>query len=297
MEVLLRCCRGVPEGSLLSVRAAHSRRQAPVQPERALPFPLEAFACAELQVDLLVVLGRACLALQSATNRYTVEFDSPSSDEVISCELEVHRGFGCAEMHAGNDCSEKAPHPAAGGGHLPRRHAAALSAQKYMETHGLVQAVQAAMETTMSKWSEDPITFLVDCLLAYTPPAVSGEAPSPTAVSAPSPPPAEVAAAALATAGDLAEDEDAAAAAAAAGGGSDGFLMESAVRMLPKRRPRGGGVGGLRRGCRVWDPYHAASGQQRHRWRWQLCWQRGRCRPRCAGTNSAATAAAALVVR
>lgn len=166
-------CDGIPKDCMLSVRAGYTRRQAPLELGRPLKFPVEAASCDEIQVDILALLGRAKLAIKAVTDRYDVHLEPPSGSNKMSCEMEVRRAsstavtsakFAGSKSQSANKRPTTAGTRATGGTTSSRRHEAAMSAQKYMERHGLVLAVQQAMQVTVSHQPDDPIIYMADQL-------------------------------------------------------------------------------------------------------------------------------------
>lgn len=174
MDIYVHRCDGIPDGSMLSVRAGHTRRQAPLELGRPLKFPAEVSACDEIQVDILALLGRAKLAIRPATDRYDVFLEPASGRSTMSCEMEVRRAPNVAATPTRPPGSRppsatKRPQTAGlsrtSGCTSSRRHEVAMSAQKYMERHGLVLAVQQAMQVTVSDRPDDPLTCMANQLL------------------------------------------------------------------------------------------------------------------------------------
>lgn len=176
MEVHVHHHDGIPEGSMLSVRAAHTRRQAPLEVGKPLRFPDEVSRCNELQVDVLAVLGRAKLLLQPGTGRYGVQLEPSTGGAQMTCDIEVRREHFCdvaphvAPCLATRSDASQAPAPGSGGarGRL-RSHQVAAEAQKsahdYMDRHCLVQAVQAAMQATINERPVEPLLFIANRLV------------------------------------------------------------------------------------------------------------------------------------
>jgi len=172
MEVILHDCHGIPEGSILSVRAGSNRRQAPLEIGKALRFPVDAGG--DLQVDILAVLGRSKIHLDPSSKRYLVQLDSGSSRS-MNCDLEVRHNEEKAEGATDLPLVKVPARKTQAAGKAldavkERSHSkhqqAAMSAQRYMEKHQLVPAVQAAMQETVSRRPEDPLTAMAEFLLA-----------------------------------------------------------------------------------------------------------------------------------
>lgn len=142
---------------MLSVRAGNIRRQAPLEFGRPLRFPAESTACEEIQVDILALLGRGKLDLRSATGTYDVHLDPINGHPTMSCEMEVR----CKPRAT----ASRPPAGLTAGCKSSRRHEAVMSATKYMESCGLVLAVQQAMHMTVTDRPDDPLKYMADQLL------------------------------------------------------------------------------------------------------------------------------------
>ncbi|CAE8623229.1 unnamed protein product [Polarella glacialis] len=180
MEVLLCQWQGVPDGSLVSVRAGHLRRQAPVEAGRTLKFSSEVAGSRELQVEILAVIGRAKLSLAPSTERYSLGFETgklAEGEESMRCEVQVHQSLSpkrpcesAPHLHGGDkpevaEVKQSLERSRSQHSDHSRRHETALSAQKYMEHHDLVRVLQVVMKATVSLRPEDPFSHLAQQLM------------------------------------------------------------------------------------------------------------------------------------
>jgi len=165
---------------MLSVRAGHTRRQAPFEPGRPLKFPLEVATGSEIQVDILAILGRAKLTLTPGTDRYVLQLESTCEKRKMSCEVEVRNNninsirddtlatppkpIGTRPSNGATD-RKRPPSTTTGRTSSSRRHDNAISVQRYMERHRLVEAMQSALKATVSDRPEDPFTYMANRLL------------------------------------------------------------------------------------------------------------------------------------
>lgn len=159
MDFRVQRSNGIPEGSLLSVRAGHVRRQVPLEIGRPLKFPVESAACDEIQVDILALLGKARLAIVPATDRYDIHLDPGFGNSEMSCEVEVRRAASTPSAVKACAGATRAKESSS------RRHEAALGAHKYMERHGLVPAVQQALHATVKNRPDEPLAYMANQLL------------------------------------------------------------------------------------------------------------------------------------
>lgn len=79
---------------MLSVRAGQTRRQGTLEIGKTLKFPAEVATCSEIQVDILVVCGRARLSLTPGSAKYHLQLTSKDGGCDMSCDLEVLRAVG-----------------------------------------------------------------------------------------------------------------------------------------------------------------------------------------------------------
>lgn len=83
MEVSLFEAKGLPEGSVLSVRAGNTRRQAPIPLQGPLRFPSLPFNAKQFKLDIMRTLGSAKCEIKAAKEleSYSVLIDMPDGDQ------------------------------------------------------------------------------------------------------------------------------------------------------------------------------------------------------------------------
>mmetsp|Transcript_126326 Transcript_126326/g.229351 ORF Transcript_126326/g.229351 Transcript_126326/m.229351 type:complete len:1459 (-) Transcript_126326:350-4726(-) len=173
MEVNVLRHGGVPEGSVLSIRAGTVRRQAPVSSGRTFKFPgkLEN----PLKVDVFSQIASGYIVVRPGAENYKVSFaDNPS----ITCELEVKDSSSSSA--APSPQPPEIEEPA-----VKRQEAAAASAKDYLEQHAILEFFQAVLQTVIKEKPDDPYAAMArHFLCGYN---SAGEAAAPADVE-PAPP-------------------------------------------------------------------------------------------------------------
>lgn len=180
MDVLLHHCHGVPEGSILSVRAGSTRRQAIIQPGRPIHFAQVDSHIGEIQVDILQLLGRAKLILTPETNRYDIQCGPECGKMPMTCELEVRTtGADDSCRPLGTPTKVRLPEkvlPPSSNSTAPfcGGPAKAIKAKKYMEKHRLEEVAHSVVQAAMQERPEDPLSFMARKLLVAAEAASKG---------------------------------------------------------------------------------------------------------------------------
>jgi len=197
MDILVNSCDGFPEDSMLSVRAGNVvKRQAPMEPGKPIKFPWDAvrgpggdLTINEVTVEVLAVLGRAKLMVDSHTDKcglsfQATAFNSSCENRKTTCDLEVRmvkgeipvpskaqlvtkplvtHGLRSGSGSAVTASTEK--RTASRGRAAGHRHTHAISAQKYMNQHQLLEAMHSALQAAVSDRPEDPLMHMAHKLM------------------------------------------------------------------------------------------------------------------------------------
>mmetsp|Transcript_36587 Transcript_36587/g.105176 ORF Transcript_36587/g.105176 Transcript_36587/m.105176 type:complete len:650 (+) Transcript_36587:101-2050(+) len=151
MEVIVQRVEGAPGGSQIGIRAGHARKQVVAESQKVMRFPWEVSDCGKLQVEFLAVLGRASIALEPDKELYSFEIEPSGACQGIKADVKVRRtAIEPPPTHG----PQAAPPPS------NRRPQQAVAANLYMEKHGLMEAVQKAITTTVEQRPEDPVMYL-----------------------------------------------------------------------------------------------------------------------------------------
>jgi len=151
MEVSLVARGTVPEDAVLSVRAGTIRRQAAVGSGRSFRFPKSAIKENPLKVDILQQIGSAYLVLKPGEDQYKLKFNN----EGLNCEVGVKTLADGEE--ASPDPEAKKSDSTAG---------SAKEAKDYLETHQVLQFVQAVLQTVIKDKPADPWSYIANHFLS-----------------------------------------------------------------------------------------------------------------------------------
>lgn len=162
MEVTLAESENLPEGCLLSIRAGTTRRQAPADPDKfVLRFPKGQLHADMFKVDALMPIGNAVLGLEPGRDRYDVSFGNKDGlDLAMKVTLlirEAVQAAGETSTPVAPDRVEAAGSPAAT---ASRRHRLAVSAQSYLNRHGLLKWAQVLFQELIKDQPDDPWAYI-----------------------------------------------------------------------------------------------------------------------------------------
>eukprot|EP00440_Ansanella_granifera_P005549 gb/GFBE01006028.1/.p1 GENE.gb/GFBE01006028.1/~~gb/GFBE01006028.1/.p1 ORF type:complete len:303 (+),score=78.59 gb/GFBE01006028.1/:1-909(+) len=152
MELEVTCHHGIPETSVISIRAGSTRRQAHLsQLDRPFKFPIKPEECSTLKVDILDLSGTARLACAPGVSEYTIPMESPVEGEApTGMEVAVKMtplGGGKASTAAHDE-------------EQSRDKKKEEAAKAYLEKHGLTSFMQFLIQSLMKDKPEDPYAFL-----------------------------------------------------------------------------------------------------------------------------------------
>lgn len=159
MEVQVIHAENVPEGSLLSIRAGTTRRQAGADPQQRFRFPKGQEAVSDpLKIDVLSPLGGSRLVLKGGEERYTVPIKSADGSRTMNITLEVKGAVvnGMKLPSAIPSPIKESQEKGEGG----RRHLAALQAREYLDEHSVLQVVQSLLQDICKKRPKDPWQYM-----------------------------------------------------------------------------------------------------------------------------------------
>eukprot|EP00929_Paragymnodinium_shiwhaense_P076281 TRINITY_DN39189_c0_g1_i5.p1 TRINITY_DN39189_c0_g1~~TRINITY_DN39189_c0_g1_i5.p1 ORF type:complete len:1170 (+),score=420.06 TRINITY_DN39189_c0_g1_i5:206-3715(+) len=170
MEISLHETRNLPKGSLLSIRAGTTRRQAQAETGKfKLSFPKGNNPSEPLRIDLLATLGSAAIDISAGLDSYDVCF--PQGNNNYAVKLGVHGAVPTdPKMSSGPLDLLGAPavdSPKGGkSGDPGRRHVAALNARKYLDDHKLLNWAQILFHDLIRDEPTDPWAYIeehLDC--------------------------------------------------------------------------------------------------------------------------------------
>lgn len=154
MEVHVAGAGGLPLGSVLSVKAGQTRRQAPLNLVEGQPlrFPSLPFNAKPFKVEVLAPLGGLAVDLVPGTESYRV----PIGEAYINLEVKE------APQHCGKSAAalKAADRNTGGDAAVQSRVAAALSARDYLDDHNLVSVVQEMVHFVIRERPPRPYAFM-----------------------------------------------------------------------------------------------------------------------------------------
>jgi len=182
MEVSLLEGRNLPKGSILSVRAGTTRRQAPADPDKLkLGFPKGLQVTEPLRIDLLANLGSACVDVTHGLGPYDICFPQENNKYAVVINVkgqvqaadngqpvEMNPTTPSAGGNAANDIASGLIDAQKGGdkGGASRRHQAAISAREYLDNNKILVWAQTLFHDLIRDEPVDPWSYIeehLDC--------------------------------------------------------------------------------------------------------------------------------------
>jgi len=181
MEVTVQRLDGIETGSVVSIRAGTTRRQAAAPLDQPLTFPMLPLNAGSLKVDLLKPIGSCRVDIGLSTETYPVVFPANDAGGHVALELAV----------------KEAPHLCGSGGHGGReleddkdkQANAEDAARTYLEKFRLMGFVGELLQYIIREQPEDPYAFMGAYLRRIN--AQRQAPPSRAATPAEAPPPFE----------------------------------------------------------------------------------------------------------
>lgn len=153
---------GIPETSIISIRAGGTRRQAQLSTlDRPLKFPCEPEQSTTFKVDILDLLGSARLAYNPAENEYSLSLESVYGRGDTNDMEVAFRVRRAGDPSYGEPVSPKNAGAASRAEDDKAKDARRESAARdYLEKHGLTAFMQFLMQSLMKDKPPDPYSFL-----------------------------------------------------------------------------------------------------------------------------------------
>jgi len=146
MEVNLISSKSLPEGSIFSVRAGNVRRQAPTTSAKPFRFP-EFPSESPLKIELFQPVGSAYVVLRPGETQYKVNFSSEGAVAELHVRP-VEGGATAAEAQHDDLTKDK------------DNSETAKEAKEYLESHRVMQFVQALLQTLIKEKPADPFSYM-----------------------------------------------------------------------------------------------------------------------------------------
>jgi len=187
LELCLQKSRGIPEGSLVSIRVGKTRRQAPVESDRPFSFP-SAQGQQQVKIDIYAPVASTRIPFfAKGTSEVTVSLESspqpgikkqmvPEADISMSFKIKHSPHSLTQSVHATPRSLEEPAEPSdtsqafaritagAKKSSSARRHKVALEAEPYFETHHLMEVMQCLLQSLIRDRPKDPYAFMIRML-------------------------------------------------------------------------------------------------------------------------------------
>lgn len=163
MELEVLRAPGVPESSVISVRAGGTRRQCALSAlDRPFKFPSSPEECGTFKVEVLDLLGSASFPYDPSKQEHSVGLETAAGQDV-GMQVVFNLRRATVDSYARTD-GEVLSRP--GSANLPssrppsRDEKKEQAAREYLEKHGLTGFMQNMMQCLMKDRPEDPFAFL-----------------------------------------------------------------------------------------------------------------------------------------
>jgi len=163
MEVEVLRHSGIPESSMLSIRAGGTRRQAQLsQLDRPLKFPCGPEGVSTFKIDVLDLLGTARLAYNPGETEYSLSIDPvvEGANSLMEVVFSVRRPGEEHQPRAVGNTSVCDADAAATDDEKAKDHKKENAARDYLDKHGLTAFMQFLMQSLMKDKPADPYSFL-----------------------------------------------------------------------------------------------------------------------------------------
>lgn len=161
LQVFIRGAEGVPEGSLVSIRAGHTRRQTVLKLNEPYRFPARKETANPCKVDVWSLVGRARLQLISGEDRYTAHLEDATGLRIAKIELEA---FDNSEQEKRRYREAEAAVPTRAD--VSERAQRSVQASRYFDEHGLYNFIQGLVQSLLALKPVDPFKYMLEQLQA-----------------------------------------------------------------------------------------------------------------------------------
>lgn len=157
LEIFLTRASNIPEGSIVSIRAGHSRRQAPLNYDQAFKFPLKRDAANPFKVNVYSQFGKARLVLRNSEDVYIAQIEGEDGVSVGTLEFEV-------KDSASQERSRR--RPASQPSQVAVKAKKSVQVSRYLDEHGLIEYMQSLIQSVMHEQPADPYQYMIRQLQA-----------------------------------------------------------------------------------------------------------------------------------
>lgn len=155
MQVSVKDTNGIPEGSILSIRAGQIRRQGSIACGKPMQFDTSVINANPFKIDIFAPVASKRLTLAPNNEFYSVEL-SGSGGQSMKLQLDI--------KEAANSLSDD--NKADAGAKQERRQKVADETQDYIDKHQIVNFVQNLMQNLLAEKPGDPYAYMEQHLAA-----------------------------------------------------------------------------------------------------------------------------------
>lgn len=159
LSISFRSASGIPDGSILSIRAGTKGRQMPLRFDEPFKLPTTKEASALFKIDVFSQFGKARLTLRPGKYVYEAQIEDGDGAIVGSLEFEARDTSERDRNHR----QTPLPQPAKGSS---RRAQATVLASSYLDEHGLIQYLQGLLQSVLREKPADPYAYMIRQLQA-----------------------------------------------------------------------------------------------------------------------------------
>lgn len=171
MELEVLRTTGLPESSIISIRAGSTRRQAPISAlDHPFKFPCKPEDCASFKVDILGQIGTARWCFNQEEETYTLPVEPSGRIPQSALDAGGIMEVAFAVRRMSEECSSEI------GDSNAWRHRKEIAARDYLEEHNLVNFMQGLLQSLMKEKPDDPYAFLTRKLLTLKDPKLAARA-------------------------------------------------------------------------------------------------------------------------
>jgi len=159
LTICFKSAAGIPDGSILSIRAGSKGRQTPLRFDEPFRLPTTKQVSSLFKIDVFSQFGKARLTLRPGKYEYTAQIQDTAGLCLGSIEFEAR---DTSERDRGQQAAP-VPRPAAG---PSRRAQATVLASSYLDQHGLIQYLQGLLQSILREKPADPYRYMIQQLQA-----------------------------------------------------------------------------------------------------------------------------------
>eukprot|EP00747_Dinoflagellata_sp_TGD_P168464 gnl/TRDRNA2_/TRDRNA2_194901_c0_seq1.p1 gnl/TRDRNA2_/TRDRNA2_194901_c0~~gnl/TRDRNA2_/TRDRNA2_194901_c0_seq1.p1 ORF type:complete len:407 (-),score=82.02 gnl/TRDRNA2_/TRDRNA2_194901_c0_seq1:49-1269(-) len=177
LQIQLTCADGIPPGSIVSIRAGETRRQAALCLDKPFVFATRKDEANPFKINIFSELGHARLTLRPGEMCYVAHIEDDSGARVARLEFEARdNSEGEKKYKLGVDAKTSGGGPGAGGdasgtgvgpssGAVERVQKSVI-ASRYLDEHGLYQYMQGLIQSLLTERPVNPYQYMIQQLQA-----------------------------------------------------------------------------------------------------------------------------------